>query len=79
MARFNTTQSTISVTEATTLTYVLDKSTILLSGTAGYTLTLSTPVPFPGTIQSIYNSTGGNVTDLRLLLLKLFQIIPLIL
>jgi hypothetical protein len=62
MARFNTTQSTISVTEATTLTYVLDKSTILLSGTAGYTLTLSTPVPFPGTIQSIYNSTGGNVT-----------------
>ena len=62
MARFNTTQTTISVTAATTLTYVLDKSIILLSGTAGYTLTLSTPVPFPGTIQSIYNSTGGNVT-----------------
>ena len=62
MARFNTQQTTISITAGTTLTYVLDKATILLSGAAGYTLTLASPVPFPGTIQSIYNATGGNVT-----------------
>lgn len=62
MARFNTTLSIITVTGTTTLTYVLDKATILLTGTSGYTLTLSTPVPFPGSTQSIYNGTGGNVT-----------------
>lgn len=62
MARFNTQQSIITVTGATTLTYVLDRGTILLTGASGYTLTLSTPVPFSGTVQSIYNATGGNVT-----------------
>ena len=61
MARFNTTQSTISVTGATTLTYVIDKSTILLTGGSGYTLTLANPVPFAGSTQSIYNATGGVV------------------
>lgn len=62
MARFNTIQSTISVTGATTLTYVIDKSTILLTGSPGYTLTLANPSAFPGSVQTIYNATGGNVT-----------------
>ena len=61
MARFNTTLSTITVTGATTLTYVIDKSTILLTGGSGYTLTLADPAPFIGSTQSIYNATGGLV------------------
>jgi hypothetical protein len=62
MARFNTQQSTIAISGATTLTYVIDKSTILLSGATGYTVTLSSPVPYPGSIQSIFNGTTGNIT-----------------
>lgn len=62
MARFNTQLSTISINSATTLTYVIDKSTILLSGATGYTVTLSTPVPYPGSTQTIYNGTTGNIT-----------------
>lgn len=62
MARFNTPQTTTSVTGTTTLTYVLDKSTILLTGTSGYTLTLASPAGYNGSIQTIYNNTGGNVT-----------------
>jgi hypothetical protein len=62
MARFNTQQSTIAISGATTLTYVIDKSTILLTGATGYTVTLSSPVPYPGSTQSIYNATTGNIT-----------------
>ena len=62
MARFNTQQTTISVTGATTLTYVIDKATILLTGSSGYTLTLASPTAYPGTVQTLYNSTNGNIT-----------------
>jgi len=62
MARFNTTQSTISVTGATTFTYVINGATLLLTGTPGYTVTLAPPASFVGTIQHIFNNTGGNVT-----------------
>ena len=62
MARFNTTQSTISVTGTTTFTYVINGATLLLTGSAGYTVTLAPPASFVGTIQHIFNNTGGNVT-----------------
>jgi hypothetical protein len=62
MARFNTTQSTIPVTGAITFTYVINGVTLLLTGTPGYTVTLANPASFSGTIQHIYNNTGGNVT-----------------
>jgi len=62
MARFNTTQSTISVTGTTTFTYVINGATLLLTGTPGYTVTLANPASFLGTIQHVYNNTGGNVT-----------------
>lgn len=62
MARFNTVQSTISVTGATTFTYVINGATLLLTGTTGYTVTLANPASFSGTIQHVYNATGGNIT-----------------
>jgi hypothetical protein len=62
MARFNTTQTIISVTGTTSLSYVINNVTILLTGTPGYTLTLASPTPFSGLIQNVYNATGGNVT-----------------
>ena len=62
MARYNTAQQTLSVTAATTFTYAFTGGLITLGGTAGYTVTLVSPVLFPGTTQTFYNATGGNVT-----------------
>jgi hypothetical protein len=62
MARFNTLQSTISITTGTTLTFVINNVTLLLTGSPGYTVTLADPSAFVGTNQNIYNNTGGNVT-----------------
>lgn len=63
MARFNSKQSLITITGTTTLTYVLDGAAIVMTGTSGYALTLSTPVPFTGSVQTIWNNTAtGDVT-----------------
>lgn len=63
MARFNSKQSIISITGTTTLTYVLDEASIVMTGASGYALTLANPAPFSGTKQTIWNNTAsGDVT-----------------
>lgn len=62
MARYNTAPQTLSLTGATTFTYAFTGGIITLGGTAGYTVTLVSPVLFPGSTQVYYNASGGNVT-----------------
>lgn len=62
MARYNTALQTLSVTGATTFTYAFTGGIITLGGTAGYTVTLVAPNFFPGSTQTFYNASGGNVT-----------------
>jgi hypothetical protein len=62
MARFNTAAPSLSVTGAIVFTYAFTSGLITLSGTSGYTVTLASPVAVPGTVQTFYNATGGNVT-----------------
>lgn len=62
MARYNTAPQTLTVTGATTFTYAFTGGIISLTGTAGYTVTLVSPVFFPGSRQTFYNATTGNVT-----------------
>jgi len=62
MARYNTVSKIVTISGATTLTYVLNGGTFLLTGSSGYTLGLVNPVLYAGTTQTFYNKTSGNVT-----------------
>jgi hypothetical protein len=62
MARYNTAPQTLIVPGATTFTYAFTGGIISLTGTAGYTVTLVSPVFFPGSRQTFYNATSGDIT-----------------
>ena len=64
MARFNTGAKTLTISGSTILTYAFTGGIISLTGTAGYGLTLATPVSFPGLTQQVYNATSGDCTVL---------------
>lgn len=64
MARFNTGARTLTITGNTILTYAFTGGIISLTGSAGYGLTLATPVSFPGLTQQVYNATSGDCTIL---------------
>ena len=62
MARYNTAPQTLVVDEETTFTYAFTGGIISLIGTTGYTVTMVSPVFFPGSRQTFYNATDGMVT-----------------
>ena len=62
MARFNTQPITGSVTSGGTLAALTQNGFIQLTGTAPYTVTLPSPVLYPGFNQTFYNATAGTVT-----------------
>jgi hypothetical protein len=62
MARYNTAPQTLTLTGATVLTYAFTGGIISLTGTAGYAVTLASPVFFPGARQTFYNATSGSIT-----------------
>ena len=62
MARYNTAPQTLEVTGTTTFTYAFTGGIISLTGTPGYTVTLVSPVFFPGSRQTFYNATSDFIT-----------------
>lgn len=62
MARYNTAPQTLVVTGEQTFTYAFTGGIISLTGTSGYTVTMVSPVFFPGSRQTFYNATDGMVT-----------------
>lgn len=62
MARYNTAPQTLVVTGETTFTYAFTGGIISLTGTPGYTVTLVSPVFFPGSRQTFYNATADMIT-----------------
>ena len=62
MARYNTAPQTLVVDGEQEFTYAFTGGIISLTGTAGYTVTLVSPVFFPGSRQTYYNATDGMVT-----------------
>ena len=62
MARYNTAPQTLEVTGETEFTYAFTGGIISLTGSAGYTVTMVSPVFFPGSRQTFYNATDGSVT-----------------
>lgn len=62
MARYNSPARTLSVTGTQTFDYAFTGGLITLSGTTGYIVTLVSPVFFPGSAQTFFNATTGNVT-----------------
>ena len=62
MARYNTAPQTLVVDGEQEFTYAFTGGIISLTGTTGYTVTLVSPVFFPGSRQTYYNATDGMVT-----------------
>ena len=62
MARYNTAPQTLEVTGAQEFTYAFTGGIISLTGTPGYTVTMVSPVFFPGSKQTFYNATSGDIT-----------------
>lgn len=62
MARYNTAPQTLEVTGETTFSYAFTGGIISLTGTPGYTVTMVSPVFFPGSRQTFYNSTADMIT-----------------
>ena len=62
MARYNTAPQTLVVTGEQTFTYAFTGGIISLTGIAGYTVTMVSPVFFPGSKQTFYNATDGHIT-----------------
>lgn len=62
MARYNTAPQTLEVTGETTFTYAFTGGIISLTGTPGYTVTMVSPVFFPGSRQTFYNATDDMIT-----------------
>jgi hypothetical protein len=62
MARFNTQPITGSITAGGTVTGLTQNAFTELTGTAPYTVTLPSPLLFPGYNQTFYNATSGTIT-----------------
>jgi hypothetical protein len=62
MARYNTAPQTLEVTGETEFTYAFTGGIISLTGTPGYTVTMVSPVFFPGSRQTFYNATADMIT-----------------
>jgi len=62
MARYNTAPQTLEITGETTFTYAFTGGIISLTGTPGYTVTMVSPVFFPGSRQTFYNATNDDIT-----------------
>jgi len=62
MARYNTAPQTLVLSGALTFGYAFTGGIISLTGTAGYTVVLVSPVFFPGSRQTFYNATDGMIT-----------------
>lgn len=62
MARYNTAPQTLVVDGEQTFTYAFTGGIISLTGTSGYTVTMVSPVFFPGSRQTFYNATDGMIT-----------------
>lgn len=62
MARYNTVSKILTLPGATTLSYIIDGGTVVLTGTPGYTVTLVNPSLYSGASQTFHNSTSGSVT-----------------
>jgi len=62
MARYNTVFQTTSVTGSQTLTAATQGLTTTITGAAGVTITVPSPVLYVGYTQTYYNATSGSIT-----------------
>ena len=62
MARFNSQPITGSITAGGTVTGLTQNAFTELAGTAPYTVTLPSPLLYPGYNQTFYNATSGTIT-----------------
>ena len=62
MARFNTALTSSSISGTATISTPYSGAFTEFTGTAPYTVTLPSPTLFPGTNQTFYNATSGQVT-----------------
>lgn len=62
MARYNTSLATNSISGSTNISSPYSGAFTALSGTAPYTVTLPSPVLYPGSNQTFYNTTTGTIT-----------------
>jgi hypothetical protein len=62
MARYNTSSGSTSINGAATISSPYQGAFTNLTGTPPYTVTLPSPVLFPGSNQTFYNSTNGTIT-----------------
>jgi hypothetical protein len=62
MARYNSSLASTTISGTHTISSPNQGAFTNLAGTAPYTVTLPSPVLFPGSNQTFYNATGGTVT-----------------
>ena len=62
MARYNTSLATNTISGSTNISSPYSGAFTALSGTAPYTVTLPSPVLYPGSNQTFYNTTTGTIT-----------------
>jgi hypothetical protein len=62
MPRYNTVYQTTSVTGSQTLSAPVQGLTTTITGSAGITLTVPSPVLYVGYTQTYYNATAGSIT-----------------
>ena len=62
MARYNSALTSNTITGTATIGSPYSGAFTEFTGTAPYTVTLPTPVAFPGVTQTFYNATSGTVT-----------------
>jgi hypothetical protein len=62
MARFNTGARTLVLSSTTILSYAFTGGIVSLTGAGSYTVTLASPVSFPGTTQVFYNASSAACT-----------------
>jgi len=62
MARYNTVYQTTSVTGSQTLNAATQGLTTTITGAAGVTITVPSPVLYVGYTQTYYNATSGSIT-----------------
>ena len=62
MARYNSALTSNTITGTTTIGSPYSGAFTEFTGTAPYTVTLPSPVAFPGVTQTFYNATSGTVT-----------------
>jgi len=62
MARYNSTQTSSSISTTATIATPNSGAFTELTGTAPYTVTVPPPASFPGQLQQFFNSTSGVIT-----------------